>query len=57
MANEIRLIDADALIEDCKKYLNTLNPDRDGKEIAREQWLVGILTEQPVIVPAERKDT
>jgi len=28
----MRAIDADALTEDCKRYLGTLNPDKDGKE-------------------------
>lgn len=49
-----RLGDLDALVNDCEKYIKTLNPDKDGKEIAKVRWLVGILNEQPTIVPAER---
>lgn len=40
----MRYIDADALIDDCKKYFNELNPSRDGKECARIRWLIGILS-------------
>lgn len=50
----MRAIDADALIDDCKRYLNKLNPDRDGKECTRIYWLIGILTNAPTIEP-ERK--
>lgn len=46
-----RLIDADALIDDCKKYLNKLNPSRDGKECTRIYWLIGILSNAPTIEP------
>lgn len=49
-----RLIDADALVNNCEKYIKTLNPDRDGKEIAKIRWLVGILNEQQTIIEAER---
>lgn len=49
-----RLIDADALIDDCKKYLNRLNPSRDGKECTRIHWLIGVLSNAPTIEP-ERK--
>ena len=48
-----RLIDRDALIDDCKKYLNKLNPSRDGKECTRIHWLIGILSNAPTI--EERK--
>ena len=41
----MRLIDADALIEDSKKYLNTLNPDNDGKECVKIYWLINVLNE------------
>lgn len=47
----MRLIDADALIEDCKKYRDTLVPERDAREFARIGWLIGILNEQPTIEP------
>lgn len=47
----MRLIDADALIDDCKKYLNKLNPSRDGKECTRIHWLIGILSDAPTIEP------
>ena len=50
----MRLIDADALIEDCKKYLNTLNPDRDGKECTRIHWLIGVLSNAPTIEERKR---
>lgn len=50
----MRLIDADALIDDCKKYLNKLNPSRDGKEYTRIHWLIGILSNAHAIEP-ERK--
>lgn len=46
-----RMIDADALIEDCKKYLNTLNPDMCGKEYERISWLIGLLENVPTIKP------
>lgn len=46
-----RLIDADALIDDCKKYLNRLNPSRDGKECTRIHWLIGVLSNAPTIEP------
>ena len=49
-----RLIDADVLIDDCKKYLNRLNPSRDGKECTRIHWLIGVLSNAPTIEP-ERK--
>lgn len=49
-----RLIDADALIDDCKKYLNKLNPSRDGKECTRIHWLIGVLSNAPTI-ESERK--
>ena len=49
----MRLIDVDALIDDCKKYLNSLNPSRDGKECTRIHWLIGILSNAPTI--EERK--
>ena len=45
----MKLIDSDALIDDCKKYLNTLNPSRDGKECTRIHWLIGILSNAPTI--------
>lgn len=47
----MRLIDADALIENCKKYLNALNPDREVKEFARIYWLIGVLENAPTIEP------
>ena len=47
----MRAIDADALIDDCKKYLNELNPSRDGKECTRIHWLIGILSNAPTIKP------
>ena len=50
----MRLIDADALIDDCKKYLNKLNPSRDGKECTRIHWLIGILSAAPTIEPEQR---
>ena len=50
----MRAIDADALIDDCKKYLNRLNPSRDGKECTRIHWLIGVLSNAPTIEP-ERK--
>ena len=51
----MRLIDADALIDDCKKYLNKLNPSRDGKECTRIHWLIGILSNAPTIEPERKK--
>ena len=45
----MRAIDADALTEDCKRYLGTLNPDRDGKECTRIHWLIGVLENAPTI--------
>lgn len=45
----MRLIDADALIEDSKTYLNTLNPDNDGKECAKIYWLINVLNESPAV--------
>ena len=51
-----RLIDADALIDDCKKYLNGLNPSRDGKECTRIHWLIGILSNAPTIKPERKTD-
>lgn len=47
----MRLIDVDALIEDCKRYLNTLNPDRDGNECTRIHWLIGVLENATTIEP------
>ena len=47
----MRAIDADALTEDCKRYLGTLNPDRDGKECTRIHWLIGVLENAPTIDP------
>lgn len=51
----MRLIDADALTEDCKRYLGTLNPDRDGKECTRIHWLIGVLENAPTIEPERMK--
>lgn len=50
-----RLIDVDALTEDCKRYLGTLNPDKDGKECTRIHWLVGVLENAPTIEPERKK--
>lgn len=50
-----RLIDVDALIDDCKKYLNSLNPSRDGKECTRIHWLIGVLSNAPTIEPERKK--
>lgn len=50
----MRLIDVDNLIDDCKRYLATLNPDRDGKECTRIHWLIGVLNNAPSAQP-ERK--
>lgn len=47
----MKLIDADLLIDDCKRYLATLNPDRDGKECTRIHWLIGVLNNAPSINP------
>ena len=52
-----RLIDADEIVNDCEKYIKSLNPDRDGKEIAKIRWLVGILNEQPTIIEKEGSET
>lgn len=49
----MRLIDADALIEDCEKYLKTLNPDRGGKEYTKATWIIDVLKNVPTI--EERK--
>ena len=51
----MRCIDADALIDDCKKYLNKLNPSRDGKECTRIHWLIGVLSNVPTIEPERKK--
>lgn len=51
----MRLIDADALTEDCKRYLGTLNPDRDGKECTRIHWLIGVLANASTIEPEQKK--
>lgn len=51
----MRLIDADALIEDCQKYLKTLNPDKDTREYARIKWLIGVLNNAPTIEPERKK--
>lgn len=51
-----RLIDADGIVNDCEKYIKTLNPDVDGKEISKVRWLLGVLNEQPTIVPEERNE-
>ena len=51
----MRPIDADALIDDCKKYLNSLNPSRDGKECTRIHWLIGILSNAHAIEPERKK--
>lgn len=51
-----RLIDADEIVNDCEKYIKTLNPDVDGKEISKVRWLIGVLNGQHTIVPAERSD-
>lgn len=51
----MKLIDADNLIDDCKRYLATLNPDRDGKECTRIHWLIGVLNNAPSAQP-ERKN-
>lgn len=50
----MRLIDVEALIDDCKKYLNELNPSRDGKECTRIHWLIGILNDAPTIEPEQQ---
>ena len=50
----MRLIDADAIVEDCKKYLNTLNPDRDGVECTRIHWLIGVLNNVTTVQPEKR---
>ena len=47
----MKLIDADLLIDDCKRYLATLNPGRDGKECTRIYWLIGVLNNAPSINP------
>ncbi len=47
----MRLIDVDNLIDDCKRYLATLNPDRDGKECTRIHWLIGVLNNAPSVSP------
>ena len=47
----MRAIDADLLIDDCNKYLDTLNPDKDAKEYARIFWLISILKNAPTIEP------
>ena len=47
----MRLIDADMLTDDCKRYLATLNPDRDGKECTRIRWLIGVLDNAPSAQP------
>ena len=52
----MRLIDADALREDCKRYLGTLNPDKDGKECTRIHWLIGVLENAPTIEPEPCED-
>ena len=52
----MRLIDADALREDCKRYLGTLNPDRDGKECTRIHWLIGVLENALTIDPEPCED-
>ena len=52
----MRLIDADALGEDCKRYLGTLNPDKDGKECTRIHWLIGVLENAPTIDPEPCED-
>lgn len=51
----MRTIDADALIEDCQKYLKTLNPDKDTSEYARIKWLIGVLNNVPTIEPERKK--
>lgn len=50
----MRPIDADALTEDCKRYLSTLNPDRDGKECTRIHWLIGVLANASTIEPEQK---
>ena len=52
----MRAIDADALTEDCKRYLGTLNPGRDGKECTRIRWLIGVLENAPTIDPEPCED-
>ena len=52
----MRLIDADVLTEDCKRYLGTLNPDKDGKECTRIHWLIGVLENAPTIEPEPCED-
>lgn len=47
----LRLIDVDNLIDDCRRYLATLNPDRDGKEYTRIHWLIGVLNNAPSVNP------
>lgn len=47
----MRLIDVDNLIDDCKRYLATLIPDRDGKECTRIRWLIGVLDNAPSVNP------
>lgn len=52
----MRAIDADALTEDCKRYLGTLNPDKDGKECTRIHWLIGVIENAPTIEPEPCED-
>ena len=52
----MRLIDVDELIDDCKKYLNTLSPSRDGKECTRIHWLIGVLSNAPSVQPEPCED-
>lgn len=50
----MRCIDADALTDDCRKYLVTLNPDRDAKEYAKVNWVIGLLNNAPTIEPEQK---
>lgn len=50
----MRLIDADNLTDDCKRYLATLNPNRDGKECTRIRWLIGVLDNAPSVQPEHK---
>ena len=52
----MRLIDVDNLTDDCKRYLATLNPDRDGKECTRIRWLIGVLDNAPSVNPDTQTD-
>ena len=47
----MRLIDIDNLIDDCERYLATLNLDKDVKEWARIHWLISVLNNAPSVTP------